>query len=46
MNLQSNALKFTKERGKIQILVELVKADKNKSHQSKGKSKSKLHRIF
>ena len=46
MNLQSNALKFTKEGGKIQILVEFVKADKIKCNQSKSKSKSKILRIY
>jgi signal transduction histidine kinase len=31
MNLQSNALKFTREGGKIQIITEFVQADKAKS---------------
>ena len=43
MNLQSNALKFTREGGKIQIIVEFVQADKTKSQQTKkAKSKSKI----
>ena len=43
MNLQSNALKFTKEGGKIQIICELVQAN---SKTKKNKSQSKIQRIM
>ena len=43
MNLQSNALKFTKEGGKIQIICELVQAN---SKTKKHKSQSKIQRIM
>lgn len=45
MNLQSNALKFTREGGKIQIICELVQANSN-PNKKKTKSKSKIQRIF
>ena len=45
MNLQSNALKFTKEGGSIQILTEYVRAVSSKS-ESKKHSKSKTLRRF
>ena len=39
MNLQSNALKFTKEGGKIQIICEFVKASGSSSKKKKTGSK-------
>ena len=42
MNLQSNALKFTKEKGTIRIIAQLVKG----TVKPKKKSKSKLQKIY
>ena len=43
MNLQSNGLKFTKNKGTIRIIAQLVKG---KSSLAISRGKSKLHKIY
>ena len=45
MNLQSNALKFTKEGGKIKIICEFIRGIYDSNNRKKP-YKSKLKKIF
>ena len=45
MNLQSNALKFTKDGGKIRIICEFIRGIYDKNNRKKP-YKSKLKKIF
>lgn len=46
MNLQSNALKFTKAGGKIKIKATLIKSEDNQFYNKKKPAKQSLQRSF